>query len=58
MTTCTSPNACEYLLDRRLAAGAGTRIALTGLAGELTYARLHDRVCRTAAGLSGHPVEA
>jgi benzoate-CoA ligase family protein len=44
-------NACEYLLDRRLAAGDGQRIALTGPAGEYSYAQLHDRVCRTAAGL-------
>jgi len=44
-------NACEYLLDRRLAAGDGGRVALTGPAGEYTYAELHDRVCRTAAGL-------
>jgi benzoate-CoA ligase family protein len=44
-------NACEYLLDRRLAAGDGQRIALAGPAGELSYAELHDRVCRTAAGL-------
>jgi benzoate-CoA ligase family protein len=44
-------NACEYLLDRRLAAGDGQRPALTGPAGELTYAQLHDRVCRTAAAL-------
>jgi benzoate-CoA ligase family protein len=44
-------NACEYLLDRRLAAGDGQRTALTGPAGEFSYARLHDRVCRTAAGL-------
>jgi benzoate-CoA ligase family protein len=44
-------NACEYLLDRRLAAGDGQRTALTGAAGDLTYADLHDRVCRTAAGL-------
>jgi benzoate-CoA ligase family protein len=44
-------NACEYLLDRRLAAGDGPRLALTGPAGELTYAQLHHRVCRTAAGL-------
>jgi benzoate-CoA ligase family protein len=44
-------NACEYLLDRRLAAGDGPRLALTGAAGELTYTQLHDRVCRTAAGL-------
>jgi len=44
-------NASEYLLDRRLSAGDGQRVALTGPAGELTYAELHDRVCRTAAGL-------
>ena len=46
-------NACEYLLDRRLAAGGADRTALTGSAGDLTYAQLHDRVCRTAAGLRG-----
>ena len=46
-------NACEYLLDRRLAAGDADRTALTGSAGDLTYAQLHDRVCRTAAGLRG-----
>jgi benzoate-CoA ligase family protein len=44
-------NACEYLLDRRLAAGDGQRLALTGNTGDLSYAELHDRVCRTAAGL-------
>jgi benzoate-CoA ligase family protein len=44
-------NACEYLLDRRLAAGDGPRTALAGVAGELSYAELHDRVGRTAAGL-------
>jgi benzoate-CoA ligase family protein len=44
-------NACDYLLDRRLAAGDGQRIALTGASGDLSYAELHDRVCRTAAGL-------
>ena len=44
-------NACEYLLDRRLAAGDAPRIALTGSAGDLSYAGLHDQVCRTAAGL-------
>jgi benzoate-CoA ligase family protein len=44
-------NACEYLLDRRLAAGDGRRTALTGPAGPFTYAALHERVCRTAAGL-------
>jgi benzoate-CoA ligase family protein len=55
-------NACDYLLDRRLAAGDGDRVALAGAFGdagpgvdgtarEVSYAQLHDRVCRTAAGL-------
>jgi benzoate-CoA ligase family protein len=44
-------NACEYLLDRQLAAGHGERLALTGVAGDVTYAELHERVLRTAAGL-------
>ena len=44
-------NACEYLLDWRLSGGDGQRVAVTGAAGELTYAQLYDQVCRTAAGL-------
>ena len=44
-------NAAEYLLDRRLAAGDGDRLAVTGPAGDLTYAQLHDRVTRLAAAL-------
>jgi benzoate-CoA ligase family protein len=44
-------NACEYLLDRRLAEGDGPRIALTGVAGDVSYAALHDQVRRTAASL-------
>src|ERR1700685_4297142 len=44
-------NACEHLLDRRVPAGDGQRIALAGPAGEFSYAQLHDVVCRTAAGL-------
>ncbi len=44
-------NACEYLLDRRIKAGDGGRLAITGAGGELTYAQLLDRVQRTAAGL-------
>jgi benzoate-CoA ligase family protein len=44
-------NACDYLLDRRLAAGDGDRVALAGSFGEISYAQLHDRVCRMAAGL-------
>jgi benzoate-CoA ligase family protein len=50
-------NACEYLLDRRLTAGDGPRIALAGPAGEVSYADLHDRVCRTAAGLRAMGVQ-
>lgn len=44
-------NASEYLLDRRLEAGDGERLALTGPAGEIAYHGLHEMVCRTAAGL-------
>jgi benzoate-CoA ligase family protein len=44
-------NASTYLLDRRLESGDGARLAVTGTAGELTYAELHDRVLRTAGGL-------
>jgi benzoate-CoA ligase family protein len=44
-------NACEYLLDRRVKAGDGSRLALLGGWGQLTYAELLDRVQRTAACL-------
>ena len=44
-------NASESLLDRRLAAGDGDRLAVTGPAGDLSYAELAERVRRTAAGL-------
>jgi benzoate-CoA ligase family protein len=44
-------NACEYLLDRRVKAGDGGRLAITGTGGELTYAQLLDRVQRTATAL-------
>ena len=47
----TGFNACEYLLDRRVAAGDGDRLALTGIGGELTYGVLLDRVCRAATAL-------
>jgi len=50
-------NACDYLLDRRIAAGDGSRLALTGPAGDVTYAELHERVVRTAAGLRGLRLE-
>jgi len=44
-------NACEYLLDRRIEAGDGDRIAITGPSGPVTYTQLLDRVQRTAAVL-------
>jgi benzoate-CoA ligase family protein len=44
-------NATTYLLDRHIDNGDGDRLALTGVGGELTYAQLHERVLRTAAGL-------
>src|SRR5215831_7026617 len=47
-------NACEYLLDRRVAAGDADRIALTGPAGEISYGQLLDAVCRTASVLVEH----
>ena len=46
-------NACEYLLDRRLAAGDENRLALTGPGGELTYGQLHQQVLRAAGALRG-----
>jgi benzoate-CoA ligase family protein len=45
-------NVSEYLLDRRVEAGDGDRLALTGVGGELTYAQLLDTVRRTAAVLT------
>ncbi len=44
-------NATTYLLDRHIDNGDGARIALTGVAGEVSYAQLHEQVGRTAAGL-------
>jgi benzoate-CoA ligase family protein len=44
-------NASVYLLDRHISNGDGGRLALTGVHGEVTYAELHNRVRRTAAGL-------
>ena len=46
-------NACEYLLDRRLAAGDENRLALTGPGGELTYGQLYQQVLRAAGALRG-----
>ncbi|MDQ2815691.1 MAG: benzoate-CoA ligase family protein [Actinomycetota bacterium] len=47
----TSFNVSEYLLDRHVHAGHGGRLALTGVAGDVTYAGLLDRVGRAAQGL-------
>ena len=44
-------NACEYLLDRRVKAGDGGRLAITGAGGQFSYAELLQLVQRTAAGL-------
>jgi benzoate-CoA ligase family protein len=48
-----SLNACEYLLDRRLAAGDENKLALTGPGGELTYGQLYQQVLRAVAALRG-----
>jgi benzoate-CoA ligase family protein len=45
-------NACDYLLDRRVAAGDGDRPALTGIGGDLSYRELLERVQRTATVLT------
>ena len=33
-------NACDYLLDRHVREGRGDRLALTGVAGDISYAEL------------------
>jgi benzoate-CoA ligase family protein len=50
-------NACEYLLDRRVEAGDGAKVAITGAAGQLTYAQLLERVQRAAVGLLQHNLQ-
>lgn len=50
-------NACEYLLDRRVAAGDADRVALTSPGGELTYAQLLDAVCRSASVIAEHGLQ-
>jgi len=46
-------NISDYLVDRQVRAGGGDRLALTGSAGDLSYAELGGRVARAAAGLRG-----
>ncbi|HEX6684868.1 MAG TPA: benzoate-CoA ligase family protein [Candidatus Limnocylindrales bacterium] len=45
-------NAASYLLDRRLEAGDGDRVAVTGPRGTLTYQQLYDLTGRIAGGLA------
>jgi benzoate-CoA ligase family protein len=51
-------NACDYLLDRHIRAGRGDRLALTGVAGDVSYAELAERVSRAARGLRGLGLQA
>ena len=51
-------NACDYLLDRHVREGRGDRLAFTGVAGDVTYAELAERVTRTAGGLRGLGLQA
>ena len=44
-------NASEYLLDRRVAAGDGDRLAVTDPGGDLSYSQLLDSVRRTCSVL-------
>ena len=46
-------NASDYLLDRHVRAGRGARMALTGVAGDVSYAELAARVRQAARGLRG-----
>jgi benzoate-CoA ligase family protein len=51
-------NACDYLLDRHVIQGRGDRLALTGVAGDVSYAELAERVSRAARGLRGLGLQA
>lgn len=44
-------NASDYLVDRQLSAGNGSRLAVTGAGGDASYADLHGHVERTATVL-------
>jgi benzoate-CoA ligase family protein len=56
--TAASFNASDYLLDRHIRAGRGDRLALTGVAGDVSYAELAERVGRAARGLRGLGLQA
>ena len=51
-------NVCDYLLDRHIRAGRGDRLALTGIAGDVSYAELAERVGHAACGLRGLGLQA
>ena len=51
-------NVCGYLLDRHIRAGRGDRLALTGTAGDVSYAELAERVGHAAGGLRGLGLQA
>jgi benzoate-CoA ligase family protein len=51
-------NVSDYLLDRHVREGRGGRLALTGVAGDVTYAELAERVARAARGLRGLGLQA
>lgn len=51
-------NVCDYLLDRHIRAGRGDRLALTGIAGDVSYAELAERVGHAARGLRGLGLQA
>ncbi len=49
-------NASTWLVDRNVDEGRGSRLAVTGAGGQLTYAQLADRVSRAGAALQTHGV--
>ena len=51
-------NACDYLLDRHIREGRGDKLALTGVAGDMSYAELAERVVHAARGLRGLGLQA
>ena len=51
-------NACDYLLDRHIREGRGDRLALTGMAGDVSYAELAGCVTRAARRLRGLGLQA
>src|SRR5690349_19469343 len=51
-------NACDYLLDRHIREGRGDKLALTGVAGDISYAELAGRVAHAARGLRGLGLQA